>query len=234
MFNSSVLGVLLFLSTVGADVQEFKLPLSGSQADKLGLKSALRADLTTRNSLSPGDLFAKAHPLSCASAKWLGEQLDDNFVIVSVATRKNQAYAVLSSVKKKESGRLFFPLKIEPTNGATRESTSVREEVIELLRNSFDSIDLSRSPYLLAGKDARELVDFSRASKETSRQWEDSRVLFNSLEGDTLILREDGMVAWFRLETAEIREIGDFQDALKEYFRAVQENDVFSSWTNAR
>ena len=46
------------------------------------------------------------------------------------------------------------------------------------------------------------------------------------------MLRNDNVVAWCRLETGEILEVGKFQDAIIRYFRATKANDVFSSWTD--
>lgn len=200
-------------------------------------EESLRAVLSSGSTLKPSKVLMAARRMS-ESTTWLGELLDSEFTANGIATWDDEVFVVLSSRTAGERGRVFLPLQSSPSSddqgeeGAAYLSSEIKA-TIEVLRNSFDSFDYERRPFQWAGivaESPKGPVDFERTPEEAARQWADSRVLFMSLGGDTVLLRNDGKVAWHQMETGKVLEAGDFQEAITRYFRAIKAGGEFSSW----
>lgn len=218
-------------------MQVYKLPLNANVHIH---EDELRAVLTSDSTLKPSEVLVAAHRI-VDSKGWLAELLDSEFSVNAIVKWDDKVFAVLSSTRAGEPGRIYLPLDVATSSdhhGNDGESfpSSEMNATIEVLRDSFDSVDYEQRPFGWAGKVAggpTGPVDFYRSSEEEeAREWADSRVLYVSLGGDRLMIRKDGKAAWYQMETGKILEAGDFQSALVRYFHAIKAGDEFSSWTD--
>jgi hypothetical protein len=222
-------------------MQVYKIPLSINDVERLNLGDIIGPLVRKGICVTPSVILKEASQ-HLKFSDWFLNELDQKFDVIEIAHRKDRLYAVLSSKCKNEPGRLFLPLYMAASNTEVPRIESLKKSfpnldsesiaVIQLLRDSFDSVDVERTFFGDAGGKATGVVDFGRAKKQ-GQDWQYSRVLFISLEGDTLMLRKDSLVAWCRLETGEVLEAGRFENAIIRYLQSVRVDDVFSSFTDS-
>ncbi|MFN7841148.1 MAG: hypothetical protein ACK5YR_02300 [Pirellula sp.] len=223
-------------------MKTFNLPVEKDRLVDMNLNTAL-ADLLSEDTFpSPSQLMTTANHPGITKIKWFTEQLDNEFRVIAIAERKSRIYAVLVSHAADEPGKLYLPLDIKNSGKENKwnmvdraSSDGISEEakvLFDLFRNSFDTIDLERNWFLIAGTKAKDLVDFDRTGSTGSERWKESVVLFQSLGGDSLLLKNDNRVAWGQLETGRILDAGVLKEAIGRYFRCLKADVEFSSWTD--
>ena len=103
---------------------------------------------------------------------------------------------------------------------------------LALFRRSVFSVDFEWRPFYHYGVPADQYVDFTHEkSAPYASRWKDAVVILMSTNGDALLLNRNGhTVAWFQLETHEIKHASEWHRALLKWVRLTIRGEVYCSW----
>jgi hypothetical protein len=228
--------VVFGMNSFGDEVKEHLLPLTDLQVQDLRLESDLGAMLKSE-SIKPSEVFREP---TTTNDDWFTKILDKHLKVVAAFRYRERIFFRLAPIARDKPGRVYVSLSRKNTSiQLDAKKDELRElgiqltpEVILALRSVFDSFDESPSPFELVGRKSSVLIDFGRCSDEEQRDWRDSWIVFSSMEGDTLIVRENGLVAWHRLETSEILNAGTLNQSVERYVQQRIDGKSMSSFTD--
>lgn len=218
----------------------FRLPLTHLQTEIAGLPLTATQALSTDCTPTKLILHARAKTKEYHRLREFFSFFDERLRVEGVAKRDGRTYWVLvgkTSSKNSRPGSIFIPVTLETETANRKEDqlTSPTQIALSVLRDAFDTIDARRDPFTFGGTPANEYIDFEhRNSRESRERWQDSLVLYTSIGGDALLVKDDGTTAWFQLETHEIFSAGDVRGAIDRYIRSTIADREFSSWTDGR
>lgn len=195
--------------------------------------------LTQSGATTPSVYLHSHQTDSCLLTSFL-TFVDDRLSVVGFARDIHtcEIYIVMGEKAVKRSIAFYVPYQV--SLNSTNEMDWGNERCndvavfLNLFRNIRCSVDISAIPFLYAGLDAAEYVDFShRRSAESRSIWGRSSVVFMAVNGDALLLHSDGSrVAWFQAETNRIIEFGDLTHALQSWVLVSLRGELFCSWNS--